>query len=67
LARFCAPVIRRDDEAALPKQRHAAKHIYGRWKAEHAYTGGYDQVRRDAKRQRARRAPDRNPEAFSQF
>lgn len=36
-----------DDEGEPPKQRHTAMQIYRRLcKAEHGYTGGYDQVRR---------------------
>ena len=34
------------DENAPPKQRHTAMQIFRRLCAEHAYTGGYDQVRR---------------------
>jgi transposase len=42
--------ILRDDEGAPPKQRHTATQIHRRLKAEHAYAGGYDQVRRYVKR-----------------
>jgi transposase len=34
------------DETAPPKQRHTAMQIYRRLRSEHAYQGGYDQVRR---------------------
>jgi transposase len=34
------------DEAAPRKQRHTATQVHRRLVAEHAYTGGYDQVRR---------------------
>jgi transposase len=34
------------DEDAPPKQRHTAMQIFRRLRDEHAYTGGYDQVRR---------------------
>jgi len=34
------------DETAPPKQRHTAMQIYRRLRDEHAYQGGYDQVRR---------------------
>lgn len=34
------------DETAPPKQRHTGKQIFRRLLAEHAYLGGYDQVRR---------------------
>ena len=34
------------DENAPPKQRHTAMQIYRRLRDEHAYRGGYDQVRR---------------------
>ncbi len=34
------------DEDAPPKQRHTAMQIFRRLQNEHAYTGGYDQVRR---------------------
>jgi transposase len=34
------------DEDAPPKQRHTAMQIYRRLRDEHAYQGGYDQVRR---------------------
>ena len=50
--------ILRDDETAPPKQRHTAKQIHRRLVAEHAYTGGYDQVRRYVKRRRAAGAGD---------
>jgi transposase len=35
-----------EDENAPPKQRHTAMQIYRRLRDAHAYTGGYDQVRR---------------------
>lgn len=35
-----------EDEAAPRKQRHTAMQVYRRLVAEHAYAGGYDQVRR---------------------
>lgn len=38
--------ILKDDEQAPPKQRHTAAQIFRRLKSEHAYPGGYDQVRR---------------------
>jgi hypothetical protein len=34
------------DENAPPKQRHTAMQIYRWLRDAHAYTGGYDQVRR---------------------
>jgi transposase len=34
------------DEDAPPKQRHTAMQVFRRLRDEHAYTGGYDQVRR---------------------
>jgi transposase len=34
------------DEKAPPKQRHTAMQVFRRLRAEHAYPGGYDQVRR---------------------
>src|SRR5258708_9013052 len=34
------------DEDAPPKQRHTAMQIFRRLRDEHAYKGGYDQVRR---------------------
>jgi transposase len=34
------------DEDAPPKQRHTAMQVFRRLQAEHAYPGGYDQVRR---------------------
>jgi hypothetical protein len=40
------------DELAPPKQRHTAAQIHRRLCAEHAFTGGYDQVRRYVARQR---------------
>src|SRR5271156_5054432 len=40
------------DEDAPPKQRHSAMHIFRRLCKEHAYTGGYDQVRRYVARHR---------------
>jgi transposase len=41
-----------DDEQAPPKQRHTAMQLYRRLRDEHAYPGGYDQVRRYVKKQR---------------
>src|SRR5438128_3387286 len=38
--------ILKTDEEAPPKQRHTAMQLYRRLCAEHAYGGGYDQVRR---------------------
>jgi transposase len=40
------------DETAPRKQRHTASQVYRRLVNEHAYTGGYDQVRRYLKRRR---------------
>ena len=45
------------DHAAPPKQRHTARQIFRRLVAEHAYAGGYDQVRRYLKRHRLDRTP----------
>jgi transposase len=42
------------DEQAPPKQRHEATQIFRRLVAEHAYRGGYDQVRRYVARARRR-------------
>ena len=42
------------DEDAPPKQRHTAMQLYRRLCAEHAYGGGYDQVRRYLARKRRR-------------
>jgi transposase len=42
------------DEEAPPKQRHTAMQIFRRLRDEHAYTGGYDQVRRYVGSQRRR-------------
>lgn len=39
-----------EDETAPRKQRHTAMQVYRRLVAEHAYAGGYDQVRRYLKR-----------------
>ena len=41
--------ILKEDEGAPRKQRHTAKRIFDRLQAEHAYTGGYDTVRRYVK------------------
>jgi transposase len=38
--------ILRDDEGAPPKQRHTAAQVFRRLRDEHAYRGGYGQVRR---------------------
>lgn len=48
--------ILRDDEQAPKKQRHHARRIYERLKAEHGYTGSYYPVRRyvASRRQRSR-------------
>jgi len=48
LGAFVATIeqILRDDESAPRKQRHHAKRIYERLKAEHGYTGSYYPVRR---------------------
>jgi transposase len=43
------------DEEAPPKQRHTAMQIFRRLRDEHAYTGGYDQVRRYVGSQRCDR------------
>jgi transposase len=43
------------DEDAPPKQRHTAMQIFRRLRDEHAYTGGYDQVRRYVGSQRRHR------------
>jgi len=43
------------DEDAPPKQRHTAMQIYRRLRDEHAYSGGYDQVRRYVGRHRRNR------------
>jgi transposase len=40
------------DEDAPPKQRHTAMQVFRRLRDEHAYTGGYDQVRRYVGRHR---------------
>jgi transposase len=58
LGRFHAVIdaILAADEHAPPKQRHTAMQIFRRLGAEHAFTGGYDQVRRYVSRhQRNRR------------
>jgi transposase len=44
----------RDAATTPPKQRHTATQIYRRLKAEHAYAGGYDQVRRYVQRRQQR-------------
>ena len=41
-----------DDERAPPKQRHTAMQVFRRLRAEHGFSGGYDQVRRYVARQR---------------
>jgi transposase len=41
-----------EDEQAPPKQRHTAMQVFCRLCAEHAYQGGYDQVRRSIGRRR---------------
>ena len=41
-----------DDEQAPPKQRHTAMQLFRRLRDEHAYPGGYDQVRRYVQRRR---------------
>lgn len=51
------------DEAAPVKQRHTAMQVYRRLVAEHAYRGGYDQVRRHVARQRRDRLRARAPVA----
>jgi transposase len=38
-------ILAQDDDAP-PKQRHTAMQVFRRLRAEHAYAGGYDQVRR---------------------
>jgi hypothetical protein len=43
-----------DDEQAPRKQRHTAMQIFRRLRAEHGYSGGYDQVRRYVSRHRRR-------------
>jgi len=43
-----------DDEQAPRKQRHTAMQIFRRLRAEHGYSGGYDQVRRYVGRRRQR-------------
>ena len=43
-----------DDERAPPKQRHTAAQIFRRLRNEHAYSGGYDQVRRYVGKHRRR-------------
>ena len=40
------------DRAAPPKQRHTASQVFRRLVSEHAYAGGYDQVRRHLKGRR---------------
>ena len=42
------------DRTSLPKQRHTAKRIYERLRAEHGYTGGYTIVKDYVREQRAR-------------
>jgi len=42
------------DRASPPKQRHTAKRIYERLRAEHGYTGGYTIVKDYVREQRAR-------------
>ena len=42
------------DEDAPPKQRHTAMQLFRRLRDEHAYTGGYDQVRRYVSKHRRR-------------
>jgi transposase len=44
--RAVVDAILAEDETAPRKQRHTATQVYRRLVAEHAYTGGYDQVRR---------------------
>jgi transposase len=41
-----------EDEQAPPKQRHTAMQLFRRLRDEHAYPGGYDQVRRYVQRRR---------------
>jgi len=41
-----------DDEQAPPKQRHTAMQLFRRLRDEHAYPGGYDQVRRYVQKRR---------------
>ncbi len=43
-----------EDELAPPKQRHTAMQVFRRLRAEHGYSGGYDQVRRYISRHRQR-------------
>src|SRR3954462_10636855 len=43
------------DESAPPKQRHTAMQVFRRLQGEHAYKGGYDQVRRYIQHHRRRR------------
>src|SRR3954462_7775940 len=45
------------DEDAPPKQRHLAPQVFRRLKAEHGYTGAYDQVRRYMQARRRRERP----------
>jgi transposase len=45
------------DESAPPKQRHSATQVFRRLVAEHAYKGGYDQVRRYIQTKRRRERP----------
>ena len=52
------------DEAAPVKQRHTAMQVYRRLVAEHAYRGGYDQVRRHVARQRRDRRHIASPARF---
>lgn len=42
------------DASAPPKQRHTAMQVFRRLRREHAYTGGYDQVRRYIQRRHRR-------------
>jgi transposase len=44
--RTVVDAILAEDETAPRKQRHTATQVYRRLVAEHAYAGGYDQVRR---------------------
>lgn len=41
-----------EDEQAPPKQRHTAMQLFRRLRDEHAYPGGYDQVRRYVQKRR---------------
>ena len=50
--RLFVDAILAEDETAPRKQRHTAMQVYRRLVAEHAYTGGYDQVRRYLKQRR---------------